>query len=354
MSRLYDVPAPAKLNLFLHVVGRRADGYHLLQTVFRFIDLADTLHFESRQDGQIVRTTPLPGVEPEDDLTIRAARALQQATGTPLGASIAIDKRIPMGGGLGGGSSDAATTLIALNRLWNTGLDRAALMRLALPLGADVPVFIFGQSAFAQGIGADLSAVSLPSRAYLVAQPDASVPTPAIFSDPDLTRSTPYIKIADFLASLEKADGKNAEGQLFGRNDLEAVVFKRYPEIFRAAQWMQAVGCGSRGCESGGLKGEADGKVGKASSQVRMSGSGACLFAEFSDIQAALVAQQAAVLAQQEIAATMRVAGVIPDASQVAQEPQTRFRMVEPPPRFRLMQACPGLVEHPLRHWIAS
>ena len=346
MRRLYDVPAPAKLNLFLHVVGRRADGYHLLQTVFRFIDLADTLHFESRADGQIARATPLPGVAPEDDLTVRAARALQQATGTTLGAGIALDKRIPMGGGLGGGSSDAATTLIALNRLWNTGLDRAALMRLALPLGADVPVFIFGQSAFAQGIGEELSAVTLPPRAYLVAQPDASVPTPAIFSDPDLTRDTPYIKIADFLASLAKADGKKAKSQLFGRNDLEAVVFKRYPEISRAARWMQAVAGGRGGLESG-----ADGD---AISQVRMSGSGACLFAEFSDIQAALIAQQAALLAQQEIAATMRVAGVNTEASQAAQEPQTRFRMVEPPPRFRLMQACPGLVEHPLRHWIAS
>jgi 4-diphosphocytidyl-2-C-methyl-D-erythritol kinase len=326
---LYDVPAPAKLNLFLHVVGRRADGYHLLQTVFRFIGLADTLHFESRSDGTIVRADALPGVPEDADLTVRAARALQAATGTRMGASIALEKRIPMGGGLGGGSSDAASTLIALNRLWNTGLSRAELMRLALPLGADVPVFVFGQSAFAEGIGEILTAVPLPERAYLVAQPDAGVPTHAVFGDPDLTRDTACIKIADFLASPSGLDqggapgrdaqvfqGKNPAGGRYGRNDLEPVVFKRFPEVFRAAQWLAT----DMGIDA------------------RMSGSGACLFAEFQDMPAA-------VLAEQKIAATMRVAGKMADKSQAMQEP---------PARFRLVQASPGLIEHPLRHWIAS
>jgi 4-diphosphocytidyl-2-C-methyl-D-erythritol kinase len=307
---LYDVPAPAKLNLFLHVVGRRADGYHLLQTVFRFIGLADTLHFESRDDGDIVRVDPLPDVPADSDLTVRAARALQAATGTRRGVSIRLDKRIPMGGGLGGGSSDAASTLIALNRLWNTGLSRAELMRLALPLGADVPVFIFGQSAFAEGVGEVLTAVPLPARAYLVAQPDASVPTPLVYGDPDLTRDTPCITIADFLASP-------CFGGLYGRNDLEPVVFKRFPEVLRAAQWLAA---GNRGINA------------------RMSGSGACLFAEFPDMSAA-------VLAEQKIAATMRVATKVADKSQAMQGS---------PERFRLVQASPGLIEHPLRHWIAS
>lgn len=181
---LYDVPAPAKVNLFLHVVGRRPDGYHLLQTAFRFIDLCDTLHFEARADGVISRATELAGVSEDDDLTLRAARALQQATGTRQGAQIALEKRIPQGGGLGGGSSDAATVLIALNRLWGTGLSRRELMALALPLGADVPVFVFGQSAFAEGVGEKLTALDLPARAYLVAQPDASVPTVGIFPHP--------------------------------------------------------------------------------------------------------------------------------------------------------------------------
>jgi 4-diphosphocytidyl-2-C-methyl-D-erythritol kinase len=312
---LYDVPAPAKLNLFLHVVGRRADGYHLLQTVFRFIGLGDTLHFETRDDGAVLRVDPLDGVPVDSDLTVRAARALQAATGTRQGASITLEKRIPMGGGLGGGSSDAASTLIALNRLWNTGLSRAELMRLALPLGADVPVFIFGQSAFAEGVGEVLTPVALPERAYLVAQPDSSVPTPAVFGDPDLTRDTPRITIADFLASTHS--GTLSSGISFGRNDLAPVVYRRFPEVFRAAQWLIAR---DRGID------------------VRMSGSGACLFAEFPDMQAA-------VLAEHEIAATMRVAGKMPDTSQAMQES---------PPRFRLVQACPGLIEHPLRHWTAS
>ena len=300
---LYDVPAPAKLNLFLHVVGRRADGYHLLQTAFRFIDLCDTLHFDVRADGVISRATELPGVPEEQDLTLRAAHALQRATGTKQGVQIGLEKRIPQGGGLGGGSSDAASVLIALNKLWNTGLSRRELMELALPLGADVPVFVFGQSAFAQGVGEDLTAVALPDRAYLVAQPDASVPTPQIFSAPDLTRDSSSITIAVFLASPTSR---------FGRNDLEPVVYRLYPEVLGASRWL---------AEQEVLRG----------TPVRMSGSGACLFAEFSELSEA-------VLAEAEISAIMRGA-------------DKTFSQTHP--RFRLVQACTGLAEHPLRNWIA-
>ena len=307
---LYDVPAPAKLNLFLHVVGRRPDGYHLLQTVFRFIDLCDTLHFEARPDGRIERATDLPGVPPEQDLTVRAARALQQATGTRQGARISLEKRIPQGGGLGGGSSDAASTLVALNRLWGTGLSRRELMALALPLGADVPVFIFGQSAFAEGVGEVLAPLPLPPAAYLVAQPDASVPTAGIFTDPDLTRDTPSVTIADFLAwqDFGASSAMQAGQKLFGRNDLEPVVYRRYVEVSHAARWLSGRGI-----------------------HARMSGSGACLFAQYTTMQQA-------VLAQQEITATMRVAGESTGNTQ---------------PGFRLVRACPGLAEHPLRNWIA-
>ncbi|CAM4175641.1 4-(cytidine 5'-diphospho)-2-C-methyl-D-erythritol kinase [Bordetella muralis] len=307
---MYDVPAPAKLNLFLHVVGRRADGYHLLQTAFRFIDLCDTLHFEARSDGRIERVSELPGVPSEQDLTVRAARALQQAAGVRQGVNIALEKQIPQGGGLGGGSSDAASTLIALNRLWGTGLSRRELMALALPLGADVPVFVFGQSAFAEGVGEILSPLDLPAATYLVAQPDTSVPTANIFSDPDLTRDSSSVTIADFLAS--QSFGADASGQaapeFFGRNDLEPVVYRRYPEVSQAAQWLSGRGI-----------------------HVRMSGSGACLFAQFS------TARQA-VLAEHEITATMRVAGKLTGNTQVG---------------FRLIRVCPGLAEHPLRDWIA-
>ncbi|HEY0296765.1 MAG TPA: 4-(cytidine 5'-diphospho)-2-C-methyl-D-erythritol kinase [Bordetella sp.] len=328
LATLYDVPAPAKVNLFLHVVGRRADGYHLLQTVFRFIDLADTLNFERRADGVIERAYELPGVAPEQDLVVRAARALQQATGTAFGARIGLVKRIPQGGGLGGGSSDAATTLIALNRLWNTGLSRRQLMALALPLGADVPVFVFGQPAFAQGVGEDLSAVVLPEAGYLVAQPDISVPTAAIFGAPDLTRDTKPVKIADFLALPSSG---------FGKNDLEPAAAARYPEIVRCGMWLEAR---LRVIESQAMEGRG---FQFARQAVRMSGSGACLFVEFAT-------QAQALLAQQEITATMRVAGVLENPSINRQDlPDDNLA-----PEFRLIQACAGLAEHPLWHWIAS
>ncbi|QVQ29858.1 4-(cytidine 5'-diphospho)-2-C-methyl-D-erythritol kinase [Achromobacter deleyi] len=314
---LYDVPAPAKVNLFLHVVGRRADGYHLLQTAFRFIDLCDTLHFDARADGVISRAAELPGVPEAQDLTLRAAHALQQATGTRQGVQIGLEKRIPQGGGLGGGSSDAATVLIALNKLWGTGLSRRELMALALPLGADVPVFVFGQSAFAEGIGEDLTALTLPERAYLVAQPDASVPTVGIFTAPDLTRDSSYITIADFLASQNFCHSgvsrdKTPGDELFGRNDLEPVVYRLYPEVLRASRWLAGQGV---------LHGK----------PIRMSGSGACLYAEFSKLSDA-------VLAEAEITAIMRGA-------------DKTFSQTHP--RFRLVQACTGLAEHPLRNWIA-
>lgn len=306
---LYDVPAPAKLNLFLHIVGRRADGYHLLQSVFRFIDLCDTLSFEARADGVIERAYELPGVAPGQDLVVRAARALQAATGTKQGARIGLDKRIPQGGGLGGGSSDAATTLIALNRLWGCGLSRRELMALGLPLGADVPVFIFGQSAFAEGVGEDLQAVALPPAAYLVLQPEASVPTSEIFSAPNLTRDSKHVRITDFLALPNFG---------FGRNDMEAVVFRLYPQIEACVRELAGLGI-----------------------RVRMSGSGACLFAEYPTLSAA--SQAEGVLAKFENTATMR------GADKTVSETQPEFQL-----GFRLIKACAGLNEHPLRSWIAS
>ncbi|AUL20446.1 4-(cytidine 5'-diphospho)-2-C-methyl-D-erythritol kinase [Bordetella holmesii] len=306
---LYDVPAPAKLNLFLHIVGRRPDGYHLLQSVFRFVDLCDTLSFEARSDGLIERAYDLPGVAPEQDLIVRAARALQAACGVAQGARIGLVKRIPQGGGLGGGSSDAATTLIALNRLWGCGLSRRDLMALALPLGADVPVFVFGQPAFAEGVGEDLQAVSLPETAYLLVQPEASVPTAEIFSAPDLTRNSKHVRITDFLALPNFG---------FGRNDMEAVVFRRYPQIEASVR-----------------------RLGELGIRVRMSGSGACLFAEYPTLSAASQAQD--VLAKFENTATMRGAG------KIVSETQPEFQL-----GFRLIKACAGLNEHPLRSWIAS
>ena len=191
-------PAPAKINLFLHVVGRRADGYHLLQTVFRFIDFGDELRFAPRADDLIVAANPLPGVAPACDLTVRAATLLRAAAGICRGVTIALDKRIPQGGGLGGGSSDAATTLIALNRLWGCGRSSGELQALGLQLGADVPIFIHGRSAFAEGVGERFSDVAPPPAWYLVTMPDVAVPTADIFRAPDLRRDTPAMRAADW------------------------------------------------------------------------------------------------------------------------------------------------------------
>ncbi|CAG9175143.1 4-(cytidine 5'-diphospho)-2-C-methyl-D-erythritol kinase [Cupriavidus respiraculi] len=250
LAELRDCPAPAKLNLFLHVTGRRPDGYHTLQTVFQLIDWCDTLHFRRRDDGVVMRTNDVPGVDHDSDLIVRAARALQQATGTRYGAELTIDKVLPMGGGIGGGSSDAATTLLALNRLWGLGLPRARLMEIGLALGADVPFFVFGENAFAQGIGEELAPVSLPQSWFVVIHPRQHVPTAAIFSDRRLTRNTPISIIADFAACTNKFD--------FGRNDLEPIATAKFGEVARALEWLR-----------------------QYSPHARMTGSGACVFARY-------------------------------------------------------------------------
>lgn len=246
-----DHQAPAKLNLFLHVVGRRADGYHLLQSAFTLIDRMDRLRFRVRADGEIRRVSELSGVAPEEDLVIRAARALQKASGTSLGADIEVEKAIPMGAGLGGGSSDAATTLMALDRLWATGLGAQALRELGLTLGADVPFFLFGSNAWVEGVGERLAPIDLPARWYVVLVPPVGVPTGEIFAAPELTRNTEALKMADFSAF---------EGF---RNDLEPVVVSRYPQVASHLEWL--------------------GRHGKA----RLTGSGSCVFAGFDDRAAA-------------------------------------------------------------------
>jgi 4-diphosphocytidyl-2-C-methyl-D-erythritol kinase len=237
-------PAPAKLNLFLHVVGRRADGYHLLETLFRFIEFGDTLQFALREDGVVRRVNALEGVPEEQDLCVRAARLLQQECGCKLGVDIAIEKRIPLGGGLGGGSSDAATTLLALNRLWGLNLPRERLMQLGLTLGADVPVFVFGENAFASGVGEALQAYPLPDAWYVVLFPPVHVATAGIFARPELTRNTISLKIRAL--SLQQA-----------HNDLQPVVCNLYPQVAEHLAWLGQFG------------------------QARMTGSGACVFAEF-------------------------------------------------------------------------
>lgn len=244
-------PAPAKLNLFLHVVGRRADGYHLLQTVFRFIDRADTLRFAPRDDGAIVLATPIPGVPADSDLTVRAARLLQQATGCRQGATIVLDKQLPMGGGLGGGSSDAATVLLALNHLWQTGVDRRQLEALGLTLGADVPVFVHGRNTFAEGIGEAFTDIELPAESYLVLHPEAHVPTAAIFGAPELRRDTPAIRPADW---------RHGDGH----NDLETVACAKFPAVAAALAWLKT-----------------------QAPHAMMTGSGACVFAGFASRSAA-------------------------------------------------------------------
>lgn len=262
MTPAISCPAPAKLNLFLHVIGRRPDSYHQLQTLFRFIDLHDTLHFTLRKDSVVRRTNVIEGVAEEHDLCVQAAHLLQSETGCVLGADIGVEKCIPMGGGLGGGSSDAATTLIALNRLWSLGLPRARLMQLGLRLGADVPVFIFGENAFAEGVGEKLQACPLPEAWYVVLFPSVQVPTAQIFAHPELTRDSVSITMRALL-----------EQQLLGgrqlRNDLQSVVCGLYPEVARHIAWLNNFG------------------------KAMMTGSGACVFAGF-----AVRSQAEAVLAR--------------------------------------------------------
>ena len=225
LPALQTWPSPAKLNWFLHIVGRRLDGYHELETVFQLIDYADELRFNIRDDGLIIRGNEVPKIPADDDLCVRAARLLQKATGTHYGAEIYLETRLPIGAGLGGGSSNAATTLIALNHLWNTQLNRSQLIHLALQLGADVPFFIFGSNAFAQGIGERLSAIDLPKSCFVLIEPDVEIATADIFANPQLTRDTKPIKISGFLAWLtESAKRWNQIPDLFGRNDLENCV----------------------------------------------------------------------------------------------------------------------------------
>lgn len=265
-------PAPAKLNLFLHITGRRADGYHELQTVFQFLDYGDELRFAVRDDGVIRALHKLPGVTSDQDLTVRAGRLLQESTGSSLGADIELTKRLPVGGGMGGGSSDAATTLVALNQLWKLGLSVDELAALGLKLGADVPVFIHGRAAWAEGVGERLTPVDLPEPWYLVIAPPCRVSTGEIFAAPDLTRDTKPITIRDFLA-----------GQ--GGNDCEAPVCRRYPEVAEALQWL-----GDHTCPFDTLR--AGSEQGRRAA-VRMTGTGGCVFAAFPDEPAARrVAQQ--------------------------------------------------------------
>lgn len=253
---MFTFPAPAKLNLFLHVVGRRPDGYHLLQTVFRFIDFSDQLGFKLRADGVIKLCTPIAGVPEDKDLCVRAAKLLQQKTATAQGVDIFLQKQIPMGGGLGGGSSDAATTLLALNQLWQVNLSREQLLELGLQLGADVPVFIFGQNAFAEGVGEKLAAIELPPAWYLVLIPAAQVSTAEIFTSKELTRNTIPITIPPFSVWQ-------------GHNDLELVVCRAYPEVAKCLEWLKRL---------------------ENTTIAAMSGSGACVFAEFATEQAARAA----------------------------------------------------------------
>jgi len=238
-------PAPAKLNLFLHVIGRRADGYHLLQTVFRLIDCCDWLRFSPRTDSEVKLALPLPGIAESDELAVRAARLLQAETGCPQGVDITIEKHIPVGGGLGGGSSDCATALAVLNRLWNLGLPPERLAELALRLGADVPFFLFGGNAFAEGVGELLTPIDLPPAWYVVLVPPVSIRTAEVFAAPELTRNTKKVTISSFSAG-------------FGHNDLEPVVCGRNMVVAAHLAWLG---------QHGG---------------ARMSGSGACVFAEFS------------------------------------------------------------------------
>ena len=242
-------PAPAKLNLFLHVNGRRSDGYHLLQTVFQLIDRCDYLDAEVTDDGRITRTNDVPGVPEDSDLIVRAARLLQQHTNCQLGARLTLHKTLPMGGGLGGGSSDAATTLMALNALWQTGLSQQELMRISVQLGADVPFFLFGENAFAEGIGEELQPVQTPDCWYVVIEPGVHVPTPAIFSSDLLTRDTKPVKITDF----------PADEFVKWKNDLQSVACLLYPEVDKAVKWLNQFGA------------------------AKMTGSGACVFCAVSD-----------------------------------------------------------------------
>lgn len=253
-------PAPAKLNLFLHITGRRSDGYHQLQTVFQFLDIHDDVFLKVNPDGEIFASHSHPGFDEENDLTLRAARILQAETGCRSGVEIELVKNLPVGGGIGGGSSDAATVLLALNYLWDTGLSQQELAHLGLQLGADVPVFIHGRACWAEGVGEEIQSVELPEPVYLLVYPKVHVSTGQIFSAAELTRNTSPIKIADFLA-----------GQT--RNDCEAVVRAQVPEVDEAMRWLDQY------------------------APARLTGTGSCVYAQFDSHQ---LAQQAADQLQQD------------------------------------------------------
>lgn len=264
LTALYDVPAPAKINLFLHVVGRRADGYHLLQSVFVLVDWCDTLHLERRSDGRLLRHDLGPAL-PDDDLSLRAARALQQASGTTLGADLSVMKRVPWGAGLGGGSSDAASTLLALNRLWGLHWTKQRLQAIAIRLGADVPFFLGGHNAFVSGIGEELHALpdaTLPASQYAIVKPAASIATATIFGSPLLVRNTEAAIVMSFLADAKRAATvSNGDFWNFGRNDLQPPAEASCPDVTQVARWLEA-------------------RFGNS----RMSGSGSAVFARIGEV----------------------------------------------------------------------
>ena len=247
-------PAPAKLNLFLHVTGRRPDGYHLLQSVFVLIDRCDTVRIAVRDDGAVRRVNDVPGVPEETDLVVRAAQALQAATGCALGADIEVEKRIPMGGGLGGGSSDAATVLLVLDRLWRLDLGTERLQQIGVTLGADVPFFVGGRNAWVEGIGERIRAIAVPPRWYAVLVPPVHVATRDIFTAPELTRDHETLNMEDFSAQPQTARFTN---------DLEDIAVSRYPQVRSHLQWLRQFG------------------------EARMTGSGGCVFAGFDSREAA-------------------------------------------------------------------
>lgn len=260
MNAPLTLPAPAKLNRMLHIVGRREDGYHTLQTLFQFIDLCDHLTLAAHDEGDIHLSSEVSGVNHDDNLVVRAARLLQRHSGTRLGVSISIEKQLPMGGGLGGGSSNAATTLVGLNHLWQLNLSLDELARLGLQLGADVPVFVHGHSAWAEGVGEQLTAVTLDTPWFVIIHPGISVSTPDVFQDPQLTRDSRPITMARALQG----------GATEWRNDCEAVVKERYPPVAEALHWLAQC------------------------APSRLTGTGACLFAAFETKQAAQAIAQLA------------------------------------------------------------
>lgn len=253
LQQLHHVPAPAKLNLFLHINGRRDDGYHLLQSVFMLIDWCDTLHFDLLTDGSIRRVDLQPGQLPEVDLTVRAARALQQATGCKLGAQITLDKSIPAEAGMGGGSSDAATCLLALNRLWGLNLKRHELARIGLQLGADVPFFVGGQNAWVEGVGERITPIRLPAADFVVVKPPGGASTQRIFTAPELKRDTKTATIQGFAANVAVDDGCLDIQRLLasGHNDLQPVAQALCPEVGQCIQWLKSQGLQGRMTGSG-------------------------------------------------------------------------------------------------------